>query len=153
MNLLTEHFALEELIDSDTAVRLGIDNRPGYHELGNLHILAHGLERIRDALGNVPLMISSGYRSPLLNLAVKGSPKSAHVQGLAADFRAPAFGSPREISRALAGRLGELEIDQLIYEGTWVHVAFVDPTTDVPRGSVLTAKFDHGSVTYIPGVA
>lgn len=152
MNLLTEHFSLEELTDSDTALRLGISNRPGYHELGNLHMLAKGLERVRDALGGVPIIISSGYRSPALNAFVRGAPSSAHVKGLAADFKAPAFGSPRDIALALAPMVEKLQIDQLINEGQWVHVAFVDVTTDKPRGSVLTARFDSLGVTYLPGV-
>ena len=48
---LTAHFSFEALIASDTAVRLGIDNRPPARLIGNLLALAEGLEQVRAALG------------------------------------------------------------------------------------------------------
>lgn len=149
---LSPHFTLTELIESDTAQRLGINNVPTDDEvLDNLHTLAAGLERVRAALDDAPILISSGYRSPRLNAAIKGSKNSAHCLGLAADFRAPAFGSPIEISRELAARAGFVGFDQLIFEGTWVHVAF-PPADQDPREEVLTAHFGPGGAMYTRGV-
>ena len=57
----------------------------------------------------------------MLNQAVGGSRTSAHLEGLAADFTAPAFGSPLEVIRKIAA--SGIEYDQLIYEyGSWVHL-------------------------------
>ena len=152
MTYLTANFSYDELTASDTAVRLGIDNTPDYHALGNLHILAEGLERIRAALG-MPVIVSSGYRSPKLNAAVRGSPTSAHLAGLAADFRAPKFGSPSAVARELQDQKYTIGFDQLILEfGQWVHVSFRDPN-EKPRGQVLTAVRDgDAGVMYLNGV-
>jgi hypothetical protein len=144
-------FWLSEFLRPDTAIRRGIDNAPGPAVLASIRgTLAPGMERVRAALG-VPVLITSGYRSPELNRAVGGSKASQHVQGLAADFIAPQFGTPRAIARYLMQRQPELRFDQLIFEGQWVHVSFVP---GVARGEVLTAHFDGaGRVTYTRGVA
>ncbi len=140
MILLSPHFTLAELIRSDIAIRKGIDNTPPAEVLENLRLLAAGLERVRDVLGR-PVHISSGYRSPKLNAAVGGSKTSAHMQGLAADITAPAFGSPEDVVRALAKEMATIQADQIILEfppNGWVHVGFPDVT--MPRGQVLVYK-------------
>lgn len=143
---LTPHFTLEELTHSDLAARRGIDNRPPADVLPCLITLARKLEEVRDALG-APLLVHSGYRSPAVNRAVGGSTMSAHCAGYAADFIAPAFGEPRQVAQALAS--SGIEFDQLIYEGTWVHIS-CDPQQ---RRHVLTAHFNGGPATYTQGVA
>lgn len=148
---LSPNFTWAELTDSDTATRLGIDNRPDYAATGNLYHLAEHLEGVRAALGNVPLLISSGYRSPALNAAIKGSPVSAHCKGLAADFRAPAFGSPLQICKKLETMAGRICYQQLLFEGTWVHVSFPEPG-EAPSMEVFTARFSNGGVTYTKGL-
>ncbi|MEB0233348.1 D-Ala-D-Ala carboxypeptidase family metallohydrolase, partial [Undibacterium sp. 10I3] len=80
----------------------------------NLRRLAEFFEQVRHALGDVPVLISSGYRCPRLNQLVGGQPDSAHLQGLAADFKAPAYGTPCEICQHLVG--SALPFDQLILE-------------------------------------
>ena len=119
---LTEHFRLEELTRSDVAQRRGIDNHAGLEIITHLTQLALGLEKIRQALGDKPLRISSGYRCPELNRAVGGAKLSAHMDGYAADFTCPDFGTPLEIVRALTK--SNIQFDKLIQEGTWVHVSF-----------------------------
>ena len=144
---MTPHFSLEELTFSDTAVRLGINNNVTDPTLlSNLHVLAAGLEQVRAVL-NAPLHINSGYRCLLLNGAVKGSINSAHMQGWAADFTCRLFGTPLEIVKEVV-KAG-IKVDQIITEGTWVHVSF-DPRM---RNAVLTAHFDKfGTPTYSTGV-
>lgn len=147
---ITEHFTLQELTVSDYAIRHGIDNLPTDPDvMANLYLLADGLEAIRRLL-NAPIHISSGYRCPKLNSAVRGSKSSAHMIGLAADFTAPNFGSPREIARAIAD--SDIGFEQLIFEGSWVHVAF-PPYPNAAHRMVMTAVFKGGSVSYIQGVA
>ena len=141
---LTEHFSLEELGHRSTAIRLGIDNTPPDEILPNLKVLAQGLERVRSVLGH-PIHIDSGYRCEILNAAVRGSKTSAHMQGWAADFICPAFGTPLEIVKVIVG--SGIAFDQCIQEGTWVHISF-DPQM---RREVLTAHFRNGQAIYTQG--
>jgi zinc D-Ala-D-Ala carboxypeptidase len=145
---LTEHFSLEELVASQTAVRLGIDNTPSPEILATLRgVLAPGLERVRTALAHQAVLVTSGYRSPALNAAVGGSRDSAHMQGLAADVICPRFGSPLEVCRAVVA--AGIEMDTVISEGQWCHVSFAP----AKRRLVMTAHFTANGVTYTPGLA
>jgi len=145
------HFTLEELCDSDTALRRGIDNQPDADAKANLYILLAGLERVREVLGK-PMYISSGFRGPKLNAAVGGSSKSAHMKGLAADFTCPEFGSPFEVTSMIMAHSKPIGFMQLIQEGRWVHIAFPD-VDQKPEYEVLTAHFSNGGVTYTKGLA
>ena len=138
---LSEHFTLEELTFSQTATRKGINNEPSEAVKANLAVLAKGLERVR-AILLCPLHISSGYRSVELNRAIGGTAKSAHIDGYAADFTAPAFGSPEAIVRQLK-RTG-IQCDQCIMEQNWVHISFAPAM----RNQFLTATFNNGVATY-----
>jgi hypothetical protein len=146
---LSPHFNLDEFTRSDYATRHGIDNTPPGFVLSNLRVLATRLERVRLVLG-APLFITSGYRCPELNRAIGGSLTSAHVGGLAADFIAPEYGSPFAVARAIEANGDEIDFDQLIYEGKWVHVGFTQLTQ--PRREVLTATFAGGKVKYSEGL-
>lgn len=143
---LTEHFTLEELYESQTATRKGIDNTPPAALHGNLLRVADALEQIRALVGG-PLTVSSGYRCKALNEAIGSGATSAHVQGLAADISATSLSA-----RALAILIREsgIELDQLIYEGTWVHIGL---SAGAPRRQVLTANFAGGKATYSTGIS
>lgn len=166
---LTAHFTLEELVHSDTAIRLGINNAPPIDIVPNLRVTAEGLERCRDILG-VPIIVLSGYRCPELERILCAKDYSAwcarrglaennltwaqyfevkgHPRGWCADFIAPAFGDPLAVIRALLRAEPPLKFDQLIQEGTWVHKS-VAPAM---RQQVLTAHFVDGRPTYTAGV-
>ena len=103
------------------------------------------MERVRELLGNVAIKVNSAYRSPAVNKAVGGSKTSAHTLGYAVDFTAYGH-TPLTIANTLAK--SDLKFDQLIYEGTWVHISF-DPKM---RREVLTAKFKDGKATYLKGI-
>lgn len=122
--LLTPHITLEEMVASQTAARMGINNVPTDPViLDNLKKTAELLEQIRTLLGNRPILISSGYRCLALNTAIGSSPSSAHVQGQAADFTCPGFGSPYDVCQAIMA--SNIKFDQLIYEfSSWVHIAW-----------------------------
>jgi zinc D-Ala-D-Ala carboxypeptidase len=129
---LSPNFSLSQLVYSETAEMSGIDNTPPPGVVENLRRLAAGLEAVQALLG-APLEISSGYRCAALNQAVGGSGTSQHLEGLAADFECPAFGTPLEIARAIQS--SGLEFDQCILEyGRWVHLSF----SDAPRRRLLT---------------
>lgn len=130
--LLSRHFSLEALCQSDTAMAESIDNSPPPELLPNLQRLAQGLDAVQEMLGH-PLEISSGYRCPTLNARVGGVPGSQHTLGLAADFCAPAFGAPVHVARAICA--SSIVFDQLILEfGRWVHISFATG----PRRRALT---------------
>ena len=140
MTQLTEHFTLAEFTDSQTAARKGIPNVPpaGSPERKNLQRTAEVMEKVRTLLGDKPVLVSSGYRSPAVNAAVGGSKSSAHMSGLAVDFSCPGFGTPKTICKKLEPQMKELGIDQLIHEyDTWVHMGLNGPGTD-PRHMALT---------------
>ena len=145
MTKLSEHFTLEELTFSSTAQRKQIDNNPPAEVLENMKRLAAGLEEVRAALGNKPMRINSGYRSPKLNRAVGGARLSAHMAGYAADFVCPEFGSPLKIVKALAAT--GIQFDKLIQEGTWVHISFAPEA----RRQLLTAHFGPNGTSYTAG--
>lgn len=139
---LTQHFNLAEFTQSQTATRKGIDNTPNSVIINNLTIVAANMEEVRKLLNNLPISISSGYRSPALNKAVGGSNTSAHVEGWACDFICPAFGTPVQVVDKL--KASDLVFDQIIEEGTWVHISFA-PTR---RKQVLKATFKNGKASY-----
>jgi zinc D-Ala-D-Ala carboxypeptidase len=142
MTQLTAHFSVDELTFSQTAIRKGISNEPTTLVLDNLKNLAETLERVRTALDGHAISISSGYRSPKLNLAIGGVKSSSHVFGYAADFICPAYGTPRQVADAIA--VAGIKFDQLIEEGTWVHIS-IDPKI---RGEYLRATFKNGKANY-----
>lgn len=143
---LTDHFTLEELTYSNTALALQLDNKPSEDIISNLITLATGLEAVRSLLG-YPLHINSGYRCEQLNKAVGGSAKSAHMQGWAADFTCSSFGSTLEIVKKI--RESNIKFDKCIEEGRWVHISFSPEL----RCEILTACFDaNNKATYTKGL-
>lgn len=145
MTQLSPHFALDELVRSDYALRSGIDNAPNDFERLNLSRLANlALEPARDILG-VPLHINSGFRSPGVNAAVHGSPHSAHLDGLAADF-VPIGLALRNAFDAL--RTGLKYYDQIIIEcNAWIHLS-IPEAGDTPRRDQLAASGTPGNWRY-----
>jgi hypothetical protein len=132
---LTAHFALEELACTQ---HREIDNTPPPAVAEILRETAHRMEAARQLLDDQVITVSSGYRCPALNRAVGGARSSAHLRGHAVDFNCYGFGEPLAVCRAVAG--SDLGFDQLIEEGTWVHISF-DPRM---RRQVLTRRAGGG---------
>ena len=144
---LSKNFKLNEFTTSQTATRKGIDNTAPAPIVERLRMVANTLEQIRTLLGNHSIRISSGYRCIALNRAIGSGDSSAHVQGYAVDFTCPGFGTPKEVAKKIAE--SDIKYDQLIYEGTWIHLS-VDPRN---RRDVLTATFKGGKASYSKGIA
>jgi zinc D-Ala-D-Ala carboxypeptidase len=145
---LSPHFFLSELTDSATASRNAIDNTPNPLAVQNLFALAELMEKVRKALGNKVITVNSGYRSPALNKAVKGSKTSQHMTGEACDFVCYSFGTPLQICAAITK--ADIKFGQLIQEGTWVHISLPN---DKHRGDVMTASFNSaGKASYRSGL-
>ena len=131
---LSAHFTLEEFTTSETAERRRIDNSLPPELLNAAQNTAEMMERIRAVLGDLPITVTSGYRSPEVNRAIGSADTSDHPKAAAVDFKCPAFGTPKEIALHLADKIDSLGIGQLIYEfSSWVHVSTRRPLKDVNR--------------------
>lgn len=129
---LTDHFTLDELVRSDTAVRLDIDNIPNKEELDNLKTLAEGLEHVRTKLDGNAIRVTSGFRCISLNRAIRSKDTSHHTRGLAADFSCPGFGSIDDVMHCISN--SSIEFEQLIKEfNSWIHISFPPKGTKAKR--------------------
>lgn len=131
-----KYFSLAEFIHSATAKRLNIDNTPTFEIVDNLNRLADYLDNIREKLGK-PILVSSGYRCPVLNKAVGGVTNSQHQKGLAADLVCADMAKLEAVLRETGG------FDQLIKEhrkgfpnSFWFHVS-VCTRNGKPRNQII----------------
>jgi hypothetical protein len=146
---LSENFTLDELTKSQEAIRLGIANEPNDEHITNLILLCKNiLQPIRNHF-NIPVSISSGYRSAALCEAIGSSSKSQHTKGQAADFEI--FGvHNKELSDWI---VQNLDYDQCILEfwnpddpnSGWVHCSYNDSGN---RKQYLNAQKLNGRVVY-----
>ena len=86
---LSEHFTLEELTYSRTAVENAIDNEPPAQAKASLQHLAGCLLEPLRQLYKKPIAVLSGYRNKEVNRLVGGVATSQHVKGEAADCYTP----------------------------------------------------------------
>lgn len=150
---LTANFTLNELTQSETALRKGLNNVPTQDIISALQLLAvNVLQPIRDHYGR-GVKVTSGYRSPEVNASVGGSKVSDHCKGQAADIEIP--GLPNlELAQYIKDTL---QFTQLILEfytpgvldSGWVHVSY-NPTN--LKCQVLTAVKQDGKTVYLPGL-
>ena len=146
---LTANFYLDEFTLSQTAARHGIDMEPPADVVENLRRLCVDvLQPLRDELGK-SIVITSGYRPPLLNERIGGSATSQHPRGEAADIRAIGA-TPIEV--AVAANNLNLPFHQLIHEfRSWVHIS-VAPAGAEPKLQLLTADRVDGKTQYQTGL-
>ena len=145
---LSKNFTLSEIIHSNTAKRLGINNAPNKEHLKNMQVLIRDLiQPIRDAIG--PIRISSGYRNPQLNRAIGGSTKSQHCKGEALDLQYWSKGkmSNKEIYDWVVK--SGIEFDQMIneFDFAWIHISL--KSNGKNRKQILEAyKDSDGDTAY-----
>lgn len=131
--LLSPHFTLQEMVVSQTAARYGMSNVPDAPAIAALRETAVLLEEVRALFGGSPIIVTSGYRSPMVNKLVGGAANSQHLTGHAADFVVPAIGDPHEVCKRISE--SAIQFDQLIYEfDSWTHISW----SMTPRRQVLT---------------
>ena len=124
---MDRQISLKELLFSETATRLGIDNTPTDQVLINLQTLIYEvIEPIINKFGDIK--ITSGYRSPELCKAIGSSTTSQHTLGQAVDCEV--IGVP---NKELADWVVKnLTYDQVILEfwkpeeinSGWVHISY-----------------------------
>lgn len=132
---LSPNFTLQEMVRSDVAARHGWDNTPPSEYLDNLRRTAELLEKVKQAVGMRPVVVTSGYRSKQVNDAVGSKDTSMHRFGCAADIRVPGL-SPQEVVSLCISM--NVPYDQIILEfDSWTHVGATPSQTDRPRRQAL----------------
>jgi len=125
--MLSPHFSLKEMTQSQTALRAGITNDPNGSQIYYIkHLCTDILEPLRDYY-EAPIKITSGYRSQALCELIKSSPQSQHCanNGAAADFEIPTYDN-KEVASHIKNNF---DFDQLILEyydksdknSGWIH--------------------------------
>ena len=123
-----KYFTIAEMTASNVARSKGIENVPLVeHKVALTALINNVLDPLREAYGK-PIIVTSGYRSQILNKMVGGVPTSQHTKGEAADI------VPK--NRKDMKRLWELaqelpDYDQLINESpdphgvpSWIHISY-----------------------------
>ena len=132
---LSKNFTLQELIKSDTALRLNMDNTPTKERIIKLRLQAANLlQPIRNELGSI--RITSGYRSPALSQAIGSSANSQHCRYEAVDCQFVKRGKMDNLRIYQTIVDLDLDFDQMILEfgdsteyndpmcPAWVHLSW-----------------------------
>ena len=155
---LSKNFTLNELIKSNTALRLGIDNRPSKEGVLKLTLLAAFLQSIRDRIG--ALRITSGYRSPQLSEAIGSSSNSQHCRYEAVDLQYFKRGKMDNLKIYNALIDLDLDYDQCILEfgdsteandpdyPAWIHLSW--KVVDNRKQTLVAYKDDNNKTKYRP---
>ena len=148
---LSANFQLSELVKSQVAERKGIPNNPSPTQIDNLKALCvNVLQPIRSHF-DAPVIISSGYRSGEVCIAIGSKPTSQHAEGKAADIEVVGVDN-KELAQWIKDNL---EYDQLILEfykdgepdSGWVHVSW---NSGENRNSSLRAFKEEDKTKYKP---
>ena len=132
---LSPNFTLAEMTASQTAERRGLDNTPNATAIANLTRVAALLEQVRALIGK-PIIVTSGYRSPEVNLAIGSTNKSQHPLGCAADIKVHGM-TPRQVIEACIK--ADIPYHQIIEEfGSWVHISVPNTPSEEPKRQALT---------------
>ena len=131
---LSPHFTLGEMTKSNSHPE--VYNIPSHEAIANLKRLCGWLEVLRErynqkyGVGNEPVRINSGYRSPQLNRAIHGNANSNHMTGCACDIRVSGMEQALRYAVILLDYADESkqEFDELLieknrYGAIWVHFA------------------------------
>jgi len=152
MSQLSKYTTLQEVIKSNTASVLQIQNIPNDEQIRNLKLLCiEVFDKVREHFGK-PIGITSGFRSIELNNRIGGSKNSQHMEGKAIDIDGDLLGgvSNKDIFEYIKNNC---TFDQLIWEfGTenapdWVHVSY---NKGVNRKQILRAIKSNGKTIYKP---
>lgn len=123
---LSKNFVLGEFVKTAT----GLDNVPGQTEIENIRsLVVNVLQPLRDVVGK-PIIVSSGYRSPLVNAAIGGAKSSQHLKGQAADFHIKGLTNQQIIDTLIKNNIPfDQVIDEQLYRSSgrlakWVHISY-----------------------------
>jgi hypothetical protein len=146
---ISKHISYTEATRSATAKKLKIDNTPTDEHLKNMELVAETVfEPLREFAGH-PIGVNSFYRSPDLNVAIKGSSRSSHKIGAAIDLNSLGKKSNKELFDFI---MENLTFDQLIWEfgndynPKWIHVSYVSEKDN--RNEVLKVNKRNPKIYY-----
>ena len=137
---LSPHFTLGEMTTSNHPE---VYNIPSHEAIANLKRLCGWLEELRKrynakygtstssaTVGDEPIRINSGYRSPQLNRKIGGAATSNHLTGCAVDIKVAGMEQALRYATILLDYADESkqEFDELLieknrYGAIWVHFA------------------------------
>ena len=131
---LSEHFTLGELTKSNSHPE--VYNVPSHEAIQNMKRVCGWLEVLRKrynekyGVGEEPIRINSGYRSPQLNKAIHGVAGSNHLTGCAVDIRVSGMEQLIRYAAILLDYADESkqDFDELLieknrYGAIWLHFA------------------------------
>ena len=131
---LSEHFVLGEMTRSNSHPE--VYNIPTHEAIANLKRVCGWLEVLRSryndkyGVGEEPIRINSGYRSPQLNKKIGGVPTSNHLTGCAVDIRVADMGQLIRYAAILMDYakeshqdFDEILIEKNRYGAIWLHFA------------------------------
>ena len=132
------NFTIKELCASSTATRLGISNTPSIAVSDNLMLLiVNTLQPLRNVLKK-PVIISSGYRCEKLNKYIGGVANSQHCKGQAADITVVGMSIDKLFDYI---KHTDIVYDQLIHEGTWIHISYSKENNRRENLKVVNGKY------------
>lgn len=126
---ITDHFTIDDISHSDTAIKNNIDNTmPDIYFNNALGVSKYILEEVRLHY-NIPFSPLSWYRGDKLNSLLGGAENSQHKVASAVDFVIPGYNN-LEVATWIHDNL---DFDQLIlenYHGNsndgWIHCSWVN---------------------------
>ena len=131
---LSPHFTLGEMTKSSSHPE--VYNIPSHEAIANMKRVCEWLEVLRErynakyGVGEEPIRINSGYRSPQLNKAIHGVAGSNHLTGCAVDIRVVGMEQLLRYAVILLDYADESkqEFDELLiernrYGAIWLHFA------------------------------
>tara|TARA_R110002051_G_scaffold157209_1_gene228818 strand:- start:426 stop:923 length:498 start_codon:yes stop_codon:yes gene_type:complete len=154
---LSRNFLLQELIASNTALRLNMDNTPTKEGIIKLRLLAANLlQPLRNEVGSI--RITSGYRSPALSQVIGSSANSQHCRYEAVDCQFVGRGKMDNIRIYQALIDLDLDFDQAILEfgdsteyndpmrPAWIHLSW--KVIDNRRETLVAYKNENNKTKY-----
>ena len=112
---ISEHITFDEA----THTSAGLPNTPDNATMSNMvHVAVNLFEPLRAHFG-VPININSFFRSKEVNRKIGGVSSSQHVTGCAMDLQCKTV----SVQEMFDFVLHNLPFDQIIHEGTWLHVS------------------------------
>lgn len=121
---ISDNFTYEEMINSPTAKKNGINNTPDEKSKANIiRLVKEVLQPLRDEYQK-PIVVTSGYRCYQLNKLVGGSTTSQHLLGQAADIISNNNSDLFNLVKQMIAD-GRLKVGQLIDEKglSWIHIS------------------------------
>jgi len=135
---ISDNITFKEATKSRKGISLGLENLPDEQQLANMKAVAEYVFQPMREHFDLPVGISSFFRSPEVNKAVDGAKHSYHMKGCAIDMDADIYDKQFEdgcdfTNKMIFDYIAEhLEYDTIIWEfgdadnPGWVHVTYVE---------------------------